>query len=71
VASRVRKLREAAGLTQVELCRLSGVTRPTLYVAEASTKRVHLQTLVKLARALGVTIADIDPKRAAELSGVA
>jgi transcriptional regulator with XRE-family HTH domain len=63
---RLREIREAKGLTMRELGRLSGVTRPTLYMAEADIDRVRVESLIKIAKALGVTLAEIAPDRASE-----
>lgn len=55
ITLRVRALRQAAGMTQDALAELSGVSRITINRIESGrTSRVELDTLERLARALGV-----------------
>lgn len=63
---KVTELREAKGWTRARLARESGVSRPTLIVAEIDPDRVQVESLIKIARALGATIAELAPRRAAE-----
>lgn len=63
---RLQELREAKGITMRDLARVSKVSRPTLYMAEANPDRVTIDSLVKIANALGVTLDDFAPERAAE-----
>ena len=52
---RVRELREAKGLSQVELARKAEVRQATLSAIEkGQTRRVDFDVLERLARALGV-----------------
>lgn len=53
------EVRKAQGLTQETLSRKSGVARVTIARLETRKSSPTLQTLEKLARALGVTVADI------------
>jgi transcriptional regulator with XRE-family HTH domain len=55
-AARLRALRNAAGLTQVELAERSGVLLTSLTKLEAGTHAPNWPTAVKLARALGVSL---------------
>lgn len=66
MAGKLREIREGQGVTMRDLAKLSGVSRPTLYMAEADAERVRVESLIKIARALGVTLAEIAPERAAE-----
>ena len=54
---RLREAMNAAGITNVsELARISGVSRPTIHaMLNNSAEQVHLRTLGRLARALGLT----------------
>ena len=65
---KVTELREARRWTRLRLCREANVSRPTLIVAEVDPGAVKIETLIKLAKALGVTLAEIAPERAAEHS---
>lgn len=53
---RIIKAREAAGITQLELARRSGVSRPMLSYWESGKFGMHLDRAVTIARALGVTV---------------
>src|SRR5437899_105667 len=60
VSSRVRELREAAGLTQSELANAAGnMSLSYVGALEQSTKSASLETLQRLSRALGVEVADL------------
>jgi DNA-binding XRE family transcriptional regulator len=56
---RLREVRERAALSQAELARLAGVSRPTITRAEQGRIAPQWATVRKLARALGVTPADL------------
>ncbi len=51
VANHVRRLREAAGLTQVELAARVGATRQTILAVEAEKYAPSLELAFRLARA--------------------
>lgn len=51
VTNRVRKLREAAGLTQVELADRVGATRQTIIAVEAEKYAPSLELAFRLAKA--------------------
>jgi transcriptional regulator with XRE-family HTH domain len=57
------------GISQGELARRSGLSRKTITDAYAGRKMSPL-TMAKLAKALGVPLATIDPVSAAELDGL-
>lgn len=51
---RIKRLREAAGYSQMRLCRVTGISQATLYRAEVGGV-VSLETARRLAVALGVS----------------
>jgi transcriptional regulator with XRE-family HTH domain len=57
VGRRVKALREARGWTKPELARRARVAYLTLWRIEASEQIPTLQTVRKLARALGVSVS--------------
>ncbi len=59
LAESLRRLRQDAGLTQGEMAKLLGVSRPTLNRLESTTQNTTLQTLNQLCRALRCGIADL------------
>jgi DNA-binding XRE family transcriptional regulator len=54
LGARIRALRRAAGLTQAELARRTGIHRPNIARVEAGRHTPSLETLARLAAALGV-----------------
>jgi ribosome-binding protein aMBF1 (putative translation factor) len=54
--STLKICREFRGLTQQQLANASQVSRPMIAAIEAKTKRGGIETLKKLARALGVDL---------------
>ena len=57
---RLQKIRIKRGITQAELAETAGVTKPTISHIECGTHPPKLETMLKVARALGVELADID-----------
>ncbi|MBN1653778.1 MAG: helix-turn-helix transcriptional regulator [Deltaproteobacteria bacterium] len=55
LAARLKSLRQAAGLTQAELARRTGIHRPNIARVEAGRHTPSLETLTRLAAAIGVT----------------
>ncbi len=55
-AVKIRKLREKAGLTQTELAQLMGSTQPAIARLEAGGGNPNLETLNKIARAIGYEV---------------
>lgn len=54
---KIREAREAAGMSQEELAKKSGVNRTTLSGLETGTlKNTSTKTLFAIAKALGVTV---------------
>lgn len=58
--NRLKEYREKVGITQTELSKISGISRPTIIKIE-SGEEVELKTgtLVKLAEALNEKVGDI------------
>lgn len=54
LGARLRELRLAAGLTQAELARRTGIHRPNIARVEAGRHTPSLETLARLAAAIGV-----------------
>ena len=63
----LRRMRTEAGLTQVGLAKASGVDRATINKIEQRRRNPTIETLEKLARAMGVEISDFFPKVQAPL----
>jgi DNA-binding XRE family transcriptional regulator len=60
LATVIRKLRDAEGLTQEELAKKAGVTQSYIAQLESGLKKnPSLPTLKKLARALGVPVTEL------------
>jgi transcriptional regulator with XRE-family HTH domain len=57
---RLQKIRIKRGITQAELAETAGVTKPTISHIECGTHPPKLETMLKVARALGVELADVD-----------
>ena len=60
---RVKELRKARGLTQVELSTLCDVPRSTISLVENGSANTTLQTLQSIADGLGVEVADLFASR--------
>lgn len=59
VGARIRKLREAKGVTQEELAGAVGMMRSNISRIEAAKHRPTLETMEKIAKALKVSVADL------------
>lgn len=59
LASNLKRLREAAGISQNALAGLSGVSRRMLVAIESGDSNVSLHTLDKIAEALNVLLPDL------------
>lgn len=59
LGARLRELRKAAGLTQAELARRTGIHRPNIARVEAGRHTPSLETLARLAEAIGVPTTDV------------
>ena len=60
ITKTLRKLREAKGLSQEKLARLSDVANNTIIKIEAGkNQNPTLETLKKVAKALGVSVDDL------------
>lgn len=62
VGKKIRKMRNAKGLTQAELARAAGMVRPNLSRTEAGKHRPSLATLERIAAALKLPVADLISK---------
>jgi transcriptional regulator with XRE-family HTH domain len=60
---KMREIREKQGLSQQELADRAGVVKSTIYEAEVGRRIPRIQTLEKLADALGVEIVELLPSR--------
>jgi len=56
---RLKKIREAQGLTQQEFAKKAGISRAYLARLEIGRHDPHLSRLRKLAKALKVSVADL------------
>jgi len=63
VVEKMRAIREKQGLSQQELADRAGVVKSTIYEAEVGRRIPRIQTLEKLADALGVEIVELLPSR--------
>ncbi|MFB6811265.1 helix-turn-helix transcriptional regulator [Streptomyces sp. NPDC056387] len=59
IGSRLREARTAAGLSQERLADMAGVDRKTIVRLESGTSDVRLGTWLRIARAVGVPLADL------------
>lgn len=59
LGARLRELRQAAGLTQAELARRTGIHRPNIARVEAGRHTPSLETLSRLASAIGVSTSRV------------
>ena len=57
--SRLKRFRGARGLSQAELAERVGLTRQAIYMIEAGRYLPNATTALRLARALGVTLAEL------------
>jgi transcriptional regulator with XRE-family HTH domain len=61
-AKRLRRLREARGLTKYRLAQLSGVSKEGVSKLEAPGSNPRVSTLLKLARGLNVNPVELVPR---------
>lgn len=66
VSGNLRRLRQAAGLSQAALAEASGISRRMIVAVEGGDANISLSSLDKLAAAMGVRFVDLvrDPARA-------
>ena len=62
-AIRVRELRHAKGISQEKLAEEAGIHRTYLGGIETGLRNPALRNIARIARALGVPIADLFPRR--------
>lgn len=65
LATRIKRLRKKNGLTQEQLAKRSGLSHGYLARLEIGMHDPSLNTLVKLAKALKVTVGDLLAKKMA------
>jgi len=68
LGARLRELRLAAGLTQAELARRTGIHRPNIARVEAGRHTPSLETLARIANAIGVSTTYVLVSRASRES---
>jgi transcriptional regulator with XRE-family HTH domain len=68
VGKEIKRMREGKGWSQAELAVYAGSSQPTVNQIESGKRNPSTATLVKLARALDVEVADFFPKAQAPLS---
>ena len=61
---RIRSLREAAGMNQLQLAELAGIQSSHLSRIEAGKYAVTFETVQAIAEALGMTVDVVDPRLA-------
>lgn len=61
---RIRSIREAAGMNQVQLAELAGIQSSHLSRIEAGKYAVTFETVQAIAEALGMTVDLVDPRLA-------
>jgi len=59
VTNRIRRLREAAGLTQAELAERVGATRQTIIAVEAEKYAPSLELAFRIAHTFNVQLSDV------------
>ena len=59
LGERIQRLRELRCLTQETLAGRVGISEPALSRIENSKQRVHVELLQRIARELGVTVAEM------------
>jgi ribosome-binding protein aMBF1 (putative translation factor) len=59
--ARLRKAREAAGLSQADLARLVKIPQPRMPRLEQGRTDVRLSTIRRFAKALGISLTDLLP----------
>lgn len=68
LGTRIRELREGAGLSQAALARAAGISQNVIAELEAGTQ-LTTKKLPKIAQALGVDVADVDIEYASGRGG--
>lgn len=64
--NRIRERRELAGLTQRQVSELTGLHEVTLSRVETGANTPSVETLMKLASALGCAVGDLLPPASSE-----
>ncbi len=58
VSSRIKQLRESAGLSKNKLASMSGISQAYISMLEAGTKQPTVEKLSAICNALGITLSD-------------
>ena len=61
IGENIRQARKQAGLTQKALSELTGIAEPTIRKYEANKLNPKIETLTKIARAMGLYAGDLIP----------
>lgn len=67
IGKEIRRMREGKGWSQAELAVYAGSSQPTVNQIESGKRNPSTATLVKLAKALDIEVADLFPKAQAPL----
>lgn len=59
IGVRLRELRRASGLSVRQICERGGLFKANVYRAERGDHSPHLETVVRYARALGISVASL------------
>lgn len=59
IVRNLKQIREKKNMSTYKLAKLSGVTHSRIYYAENENSDIRVSTLLKLAKALGVTANDL------------
>jgi transcriptional regulator with XRE-family HTH domain len=68
--AQLRKLREKEGITREELAKRAGVSGAAISRIEQGKREPGWETVIKLARALGVSVSAFDAGGEADASGI-
>lgn len=66
IGKRIRQLRKEKGMTQAELAEQTGIAVNSVRLYEGGYRSPNLQTLMKLASALGVSLTELLEEGAGE-----
>ena len=64
IKNNIRQLRKKAGLTQEQLAEKIGTTAQNISQYERNIRNPKIETVFRIAKALGCNIADLDPELA-------
>jgi len=58
IGDRIRRLREKMDLSNRQLAMKAGLSQPVMYRIENGARKADIETIEKICRALGMTLAD-------------